>query len=291
MVTRLQAAILDDRTVVAVTGLPAREFLQGIVTVDIGDVAPGAARHGALLAPQGKILFEFIVSHGGDDTLLLDGARPLAAELVRRLTFYRLRAKVEIGERDDLAVVALWGGPPEVAGAFADPRLASLGWRAILPNVEAAARLAEAGASIAERADYHARRIALGVPELGADFASGDLFPHEADLDQLAGVDFDKGCFVGQEVVSRMQHRGTARKRFVPVEISGELPEPGSAITAGGRALGTAGTAADGRGLALIRLDRLGEALAEGHSITAGTAEITPVRPHWARFDWPDGGR
>jgi tRNA-modifying protein YgfZ len=206
----MQAAILGDRAVVAVSGPAARDFLQGIVTVDIADVAPGTARHGALLTPQGKILFEFMVTFGGDDAFLLDVARPLARDLVKRLMFYRLRAKVEIAARDDLTVVSLWGGTaPDFEVAFADPRLAALGWRAILPADEAPVRLAQGGAEIVDRSAYHAYRIALGVPELGADYATGELFPHESDLDQLAGVDFDKGCFVGQEVVSRMQHRGT----------------------------------------------------------------------------------
>lgn len=293
MVTHSQAAILDDRAVVAVAGPAARDFLQGILTVDVADVTDTTARHGALLTPQGKILFEFMLAHGGDAGFLFDVARPLAGDLVKRLMFYRLRAKLEIGERPDLAAVAIWGGEtaPGVDGAFPDPRLAALGWRAILPAGEASARLDGTGAAIVDPAAYHARRIALGVPELGHDFASGDLFPHEADLDQLAGVDFDKGCFVGQEVVSRMQHRGTSRKRFVPVAVDGDAPAPGSDIVAGGRLLGTTGSVADGRGLALVRLDRLGEALAGGQAIESGRARLTPERPDWARFKWPDGGR
>jgi tRNA-modifying protein YgfZ len=283
-------AILAERAVTGVSGPDARAFLQGIVTVDISDVGNGVARHGALLTPQGKILFEFAIAPDGDDAFLLDVHHTLAEDLVKRLTFYKLRAKVEIVRRDDLMVAALWGAAssPPIGNAFADPRLAELGWRAILPRDEAHARLETAGATIVGGEAYHAHRIAHGVAELGTDYATGELFPHEAGLDQLAGVDFDKGCFVGQEVVSRMQHRGTARKRFVLLAVPGEILEPGTQVTAGGKMLGTTGAGAEGKALALIRLDRLGDSLAAGNSVEAGGVTVTPVRPAWARFDWPD---
>lgn len=287
--TRSSGAILTDRAVVAVSGPEAGAFLQGIVTVDMEDVDAGRARHGALLTPQGKILFEFMVAPGEED-YRLDVRAELAAEFIKRLMFYRLRAKAEIAQRDDLAVAALWGedaSPSSLPGAFADPRLPALGYRAILPADDAARTLESAGARVADAAAYRAWRIALGVPELGEDYETGELFPHEADHDQLAGVDFDKGCFVGQEVVSRMQHRGTARKRFVPVSVTGDPPPRDSDITAEGRRLGNMASSADGRGLALIRLDRLGEAMANGQAIEAAGARLVPERPDWARFDWP----
>ena len=134
---------------------------------------------------------------------------------------------------------------------------------------------------------YESHRIALGVPRGGADFLYGDTFPHEADMDQLAGVDFEKGCFVGQEVVSRMQHRGTARTRVVPVRYDGFAPEAGLPVTAGDKPIGTFGSAAAGHGLALLRLDRTDDALAAGQQLTAGGVILTPHKPAWARFTFP----
>ncbi|MEJ8571692.1 folate-binding protein [Microbaculum marinum] len=286
--TGKQAAILGSRAVVAVSGDQARDFLQGLVTSDIDKLRPGEARNAALLTPQGKILHEFILYAEDPDGFLLETPAELAQDLARRLMFYRLRARVDIAVADGLAVVAIWGEgqQPSVSGAFADPRLAGLGWRAII--AKDATESALEGCDIVAEPDYHAHRIALGVAELGQDYGSGEVFPHEADLDQLGGVDFHKGCFIGQEVVSRMQHRGTARSRFVPVEVDGAAPEPGTAVEAGGKAVGTMGSSAGRRGLALLRLDRIGDAMAAGQPIAAGDAVLHPLRPDWARFDWPD---
>jgi len=283
-----QAAILESHAAISVSGAEARHLLQGLVTSDVDDMEPGTARNSALLTPQGKILFEFILYADTPDRFLLDTLREPAPELVKRLTFYRLRAKVEITEMPD-HIVALWGDESPQAGPrrFADPRLPALGRRAILPSSELEATLSDC-MRVSESA-YQTHRIALGVAELGPDYGSGEIFPHEADLDQLGGVDFAKGCFIGQEVVSRMHHRGTARSRFVPVEIDGPAPEAGTGIEAGGRTIGKMGSSAGNRGLALLRLDRVGDAIAAGHPIRAGEATLQPVRPDWARFDWPGG--
>jgi folate-binding protein YgfZ len=213
---------LADRGVVRVSGEDAKAFLDGLVTCDLDRVSPAQPRFGALLTPQGKILFDFILFQAPPDIgggYYLDALKVHAPDLAKRLGFYKLRAKVAIENLSDtLAVVAGWDtpGPAEEAGLVAgDPRLADLGWRAVV----AAADAAEFAADPAEA--YHARRIALGVPEGGRDFLFGDAFPHEALMDQLQGVDFDKGCYVGQEVVSRMQHRGTARTRIVPALYEG----------------------------------------------------------------------
>jgi tRNA-modifying protein YgfZ len=159
--------------------------------------------------------------------------------------------------------------------------------RAIVPAERAAEAAAALGADPASAGDYEAHRIALGVPRGGVDFAYSDAFPHETDMDQFGGVDFKKGCYVGQEVVSRMQHRGTARTRAVPVRLDGAAPDAGTAITAGGRAVGTLGSTGGGRGIALLRLDRVDEALAEGGSLTAGSVPIQLVKPAWANFPFP----
>jgi len=269
----MPAVLLDDRSIIAVSGPEARSFLQGLVTCDMEKVGPQAPAFGALLTPQGKILFDFFVIESGDG-FLLDAAREKATELVKRLGFYRLRAKVQIEDRsadargdEALAVVALLGDapPPPDAIFYVDPRNAELGRRAILPAV-GARKFASAGADV-----YEARRIACGVPKGGVDFAYGDAFPHETNMDWLHGVVFDKGCYVGQEVVSRMQHRGLARKRVLKVEVDGEAM-PGAEIRAGEIAIGALGGMLGGKGLATIRTDRLSEA--QGLPLTAGKARV-----------------
>ena len=186
--------------------------------------------------------------------------------------------------------------PPPQAGegregvglAYADPRLAALGLRLMVPPHLAAAAAAELGAELVAASAYEAHRIALGIPSGGLDFGYSDAFPHEADMDQLGGVDFTKGCYVGQEVVSRMEHRGIARTRTVPVRFEGDAaPAAGAAVMAGERQVGTMGSAADGHGLALLRLDRVTDAVAAGLPLLAGGIAIHPVKPEWVRFAFP----
>ncbi|MGH6769084.1 MAG: YgfZ/GcvT domain-containing protein [Xanthobacteraceae bacterium] len=289
----MKAALLSDRGVVKVAGEDAAKFLNGLVTVDIGTVSPTRARFTALLTPQGKIIVDFIVAQaaaadGGG--FFLDCPRALAGMLVQRLNFYKLRAKVIAEDLSDiLGVMAVWDGSAASGSglSYADPRFPELGLRCMLPPHRAGAVVADIGATLSSDADYEAHRIALGVPRGGVDFAYGDAFPHEADMDQFDGIDFDKGCFVGQEVVSRIEHRGTARTRVIPVAFGDTAPEPGRAVTAAGVSLGTMGSAADGRGLAALRLDRVAEAIAKGDPIVAGAAALRPVKPAWARFAWP----
>ena len=283
----MKAAILPDRGVVKVAGDEARTFLNGLLTADIAEVSPDMARYAALLTPQGKIIADCIVTER-DGALLLDCPRELAASLADRLKFYKLRAKVTI-EEAQLAVIALWNGaggkPP--GEALADPRFAALGWRTIVAADAASRFAADYGLQAADPADYEAHRIALGVPRGGADFAYSDAFPHEADMDQLNGIDFDKGCYVGQEVVSRMEHRGTARNRVVPIAADGAAPPAGTPVTAGGKQIGTAGSSSGSHGLAMLRLDRVADAEAAGHPLSAGDVTIRLRKPDWARFAFP----
>jgi len=289
----MKAALLPDRGVVKVAGDGARGFLHGLVTADMLALTPGAARFCALLTPQGKIVADFMVTEarakdGGG--FFLDVPRALCVTVVDKLNIYKLRAKVMIEDLSQtLGVLAAWdgNGATRQGLSFADPRLPALGLRVLLPPHLAAAAAAELGAALVEPGAYEAHRIALGVPQGGSDFAYGDAFPHEADMDQLGGVDFAKGCYVGQEVVSRMEHRGTARSRTVPVRYDGPAPAAGTAVMAGDRPVGTFGSAAGGRGLALLRLDRVSEALAQGQPLTAGGATIHPVKPDWAHFAFP----
>jgi folate-binding protein YgfZ len=286
MMGHCQAALLADRAVFRVTGIDARKFLQGMLTNDVGKLSDGEAMHAGLLAPQGKILFELFVVAVKEE-FLVDVTRDRMAGLIKRLGFYRLRSKVEMREEPDIKVAAVWSGTarlPEGAIAYRDPRLAALGWRVLLP---AATSASELGCSDATEADYHAMRIKLGVPEGGRDYSFGDTFPHEALFDQLNGVDFKKGCYVGQELVSRMEHRGLARKRIVPVEGETELPPSGTPVTAGGVAIGTLGSSSGISGLALIRLDRAEEALVKGAALKAGEVSIMLRQPEFARFSVP----
>jgi tRNA-modifying protein YgfZ len=289
----MRAALLPDRGVVKVAGDEARKFLNGLVTADIGEVTPRAARYAALLTPQGKIIVDCIVAEApmeGGGGFFIDCPRVLGATLVQRLNFYKLRAKVLAEDfSESLGVLAAWdgGGETEYGLAFADPRLPALGLRVLLPPHLTAAAATGLGAELVEAEAYEAHRIALGVPRGGVDFSYGDAYPHEIDMDQLRGVDFDKGCYVGQEVVSRIEHRARARTRIVPVAYDAFAPDVGVAVMAGDREVGTMGSAAAGRGLAMLRLDRVDEALAAGTPLSAGGLAIRLVKPSWARFPFP----
>ncbi len=272
-------ASLTDRRLLVVSGPDAAHFLHNIVTCEIEALQPGKASFGALLTPQGKILFDFFVIRR-DDRFLLDVAADKAEELAKRLAFYRLRARVTVEPADpQWRIFAAWGGDQPGGGetiAIADPRLAQMGYRLYGP----AAPEGEAG-------DYDAHRIALGMPQGGLDYPFADTFPHEALMDQFGGVDFAKGCYVGQEVVSRMQHRGTARSRVVMVEGDGALPAIGTAITAGGKTAGTMGSSSGSQGLALLRLDRVRDATEAGGAVKAGDTSVAVNIQPWTGFDWP----
>jgi tRNA-modifying protein YgfZ len=289
----MQAALLPDRGVVKVAGDDARRFLNGLATNDIGQVAPGRARYAALLTPQGKIIVDFIAveaepSDGGG--LFLDCPRVLAAALVEKLNFYKLRAKVTVDDLSaSLGVMALWDGAAlsEYGLSFADPRLPALGTRIILPPHVASEAAADPGAALTDAEAYDAHRIALGVPRGGMDYAYGDTFPHEADMDQLNGVDFEKGCYIGQEVVSRVEHRNSARSRLVPIAYDEFAPSSGLPVMAGEKQVGTLASTAKGHGLALMRLDRVNDAMANGTPLLCGNIPLHLVKPDWARFAWP----
>jgi hypothetical protein len=269
------AAFLPDRGVVRVEGEDAPDFLQGMLTNDVVGLAAGEARYAALLTPQGKILFDFLAlrASAAPPVFLLDCPMALAADLAKRLSIYKLRAKVALSDASaGFGVVADWGGAADLpAGAFAyaDPRATALGRRAILPRAAAEA-LGDAALPA-----YEALRIGVGAPSGGVDFAYGDAFPHDADMDLFNGVDFRKGCYVGQEVVSRMKHRGEARKRVVRVRLAGAAPAPGTPVTDGALAVGALGAAAGDKALALLRIDRAAEAQAAGRPLQAAGVTLT----------------
>lgn len=284
----MKSAFLPDRGVIKIAGEDARNFLNGLVTTDLDRLKPGLGRFGALLTPQGKIIVDFLITevpagHGGG--FLIDCPKALADGLATKLKFYKLRAKVTV-ENLDLGVLAAWDGQPAAQPdlAFADPRNGELGHRILVPE-DLKQKLSDLiGAELVDAADYEAHRIALGVPRGGLDFIYGDAFPHETNMDRLAGVDFDKGCYVGQEVVSRMQHRGTARTRSVKVLIEDSSPEPGVSVMAGDKPVGTMGSSAHGKGIALVRIDRVADALDAGQPLTAGGLVVRLAEPEIVRI-------
>ncbi|MAA97955.1 MAG: folate-binding protein YgfZ [Stappia sp.] len=290
------AVRLGGRALARVSGEDARHFLQNLITCDLDHVGDTGASHGALLTPQGKILFAFLVRPTGDGGYLLETDAASLPDLVKRLTFYKLRAKVTVEDvSSSFAVFAAWDADAGAlrtafpdAHVFDDPRRAELGLRLYLPLGDAGDDAsAPAGLAGGTEADWHARRVASCVPEAPFDYALGDAFPHDVDMDELGGVAFDKGCFVGQEVVSRMQHRGTARRRVIQVSGADALPASGTDVMAGDKPAGQLGTVAGARGLALVRLDRIAQARAAGTPVTAGDVALEPHIPDWASFDWP----
>lgn len=277
-------AQLLSRSVVSLTGEDAAEFLNNLITVNMDLVTDSRAGYGGLLTPQGKILFDFFITptNGGFN---FDCAKSMAADLAKRLMFYRLRAKLEIVDHgEDLRVWALWGDDVPNDIGHEDPRAPFAGRRVLTSEA-----FSPDGGELVDEQAYHAHRIALGLADTDGDIGSGELFPHEANFDQFGGVDFKKGCYVGQEVVSRMHHRGTARKRVVTVEAEASL-EPGTDVLGGERKIGTLLTSSGSRALALIRIDRAQEALEGGEALTADGAPISLHKQEWAQFDMPTQG-
>ncbi len=272
----MPTAHLDDRAVVRIAGPDAKTLLQNVLTLDMDGVDGHGSGYGALLTPQGKILWDFVL-HKEPDGYAADVRANEAEAFAKRLKLYKLRAKVEIALAPELDVFAAWDVSDESHPA--DPRLASLGTRWLAAKGSAAT---DASAS-----DWHRRRIALAIPEGGVDFVFGDAFPFDAGMDSLHGVAFDKGCYIGQEVVSRMRHRGTARRRIVALDAETALPAPGADIVAGERPLGRLGSSAGRHAIGLVRLDRMRAALDEHLSIRAGGEEVAVALPEWATYGWP----
>jgi tRNA-modifying protein YgfZ len=257
--------ILSDRAVVRVAGDGALAFLHNLLTADLVVAKPA---YGALLSPQGKILHDvFVVPNGG--LIWIDVAAVQAADLLKRLIMYRLRAKLDIAI-DAGKAVAVATDRALGAASYPDPRLAELGQRAIV----------DVG-TLPSGNDNTAHRIANGIADSGADIGSGEMFVHEANLDQLHGVSFSKGCYVGQEVVARSHHRSTARNRILPVQFPSDVAH-GAEIVSGEKRIGTMLSSVDGMGLALLRLDRLADVT---HPLLAGDVQISVRRPDWATFE------
>jgi len=287
----MPTALLDDRTIVRVAGTDAGHFLQNIVTADLESLSVDAVKPSALLTPQGKVLFDFLVSRDGDDTLRLDVRADVADDFVRRLMLYRLRAKVEITRQDQQFVAVRWETDSAASQIESTPsRNDSTGTIALRDQRFADTpvfRLYGEVTADAGRDEWDRLRIVHGVAESGPDYALGDAFPHDILLDQNGGVGFRKGCFVGQEVVSRMQHRGTARRRVLIARGEAPLTPPGTDITAGGRSIGALGTVVGRDALAMVRIDKVKDAMDAGTPILAGDTAIALSIPPSAAFTFP----
>ena len=256
-------AHLESRAVVTLSGPDWRGFLQGLITQDVETLAPGELRFGALLTPQGRLLFDLFIL-GRADGCALDCAADRRAALIQRLSIYRLRAKVEI-VAEETAVWAAWVEAPAHDGWLADPRAAALGWRGY--DIAATATASDA--------DYDAHRLAFGAPG-PSDWGEDRSFPIEANFDLLGGIDFRKGCFVGQETTSRMKRRGAIKSRMAPLAFEGPPPAPGTEVLAGTLRAGEVRSGVAGRAIALVRLDRI-----DGASLTVDGRPCRVVRPDW----------
>jgi hypothetical protein len=286
---------LPERRLLVVAGRDAAHFLHNLLTANIETLPPGAMRPAALLTPQGKVIVEVLIANAGEagepeGLFLIDVAHGFAEDLLARLVQYQLRAAVTLGHAPAGTSVAVLvdtaGFSSEDVYVFHDPRHPGLGRRLVGP-AEALAVIGT-GFEQSDPTEYHRRRVELGIPEIGKDFGPQEAFPHEILLDQLGGVDFQKGCYVGQEVVSRMEHRGTARTRALPVRFAGGFGViGGSSITAGERLLGAVGESFGDHAIGLLRLDRLADALTAGEEIRAGGAPIVVEQPDFVRFTVP----
>jgi tRNA-modifying protein YgfZ len=275
------ATLLADRGIVKILGSEALGFLHKLVTNSLLDLKPGEARYAALLSGQGKLLYDFFVvpvAEGPEAGCLLDCPLAQIPTLVKKLTLHKLRTPVAIEDMSaSLAVAAIWGEPVPLGFsgiAFADPRAKDMGMRLIASPASLAFAATPQDA-------YEAHRTALGVPKGGVDFPYGDAFVHDADLDWLHGVDFNKGCYPGQEVVARVHFRKSARKRILKVHFDGPPPAPGSEVMMGDINIGQIGSVAGAQGLAMLRLDRVEDAKTAGTKLTAGAAalDVTPAQP------------
>ncbi|MFS2152330.1 YgfZ/GcvT domain-containing protein [Rhizobium sp. Rhizsp42] len=270
----MPAVFLKDRALIRVSGTEAQSFLQNLITTDIVSLDAAETRPGALLTPQGKILFDFMIWRDGDD-FIIETDESQREALTKRLTMYKLRAAVALAAESNGVTVSWDDASTE---GFKDSRFAKAG-------IDVFRRPGEHGSD--DVAPYNALRATHGVAVSGSDYALQDAFPHDVLMDLNGGLSFKKGCYVGQEVVSRMQHRGTARRRVVTVSSTEPLPASGTEITANGKPVGTLGSVSAHSGLAIVRIDRAGEAMSSGTPLLAGDVAVTVALPAWSALVFP----
>ncbi len=279
--------LLPHRSVIAVSGADRVEFLQGLISNDTTKVAPGQAIWAALLTPQGRFLNDMFVADAGGETLLLETERERAPALAKKLKMYTLRSKATVEDRSAAMEIAVAFGDNaskalglDGAIAFVDPRLEALGVRVIAPAGQAAALLAGRGFAEAPLAAYDSLRLALGVPDGSRDLIVEKALLLENGFDELNGVDWKKGCYMGQELTARTKYRALIRKRLFPVKVEGALPEPGAPVLLDGEEVGELRSGSGDRALALLKV----EAARGGGALTAGDARVTAEIPPWMRL-------
>lgn len=290
---------LSDRGVLEIAGTDRREFLQGLVSNDVTRVGNDRAVYAALLTAQGKYLHDFFITEI-DNFFLIDAEAARLADLKRRLGLYKLRASVTLTEVSDRYIIAAAfgddaldlldlpsdrGAVVEFGGgiAYVDPRLSELGARLLLPRGIGTAPLEAAGFEMADEAAYDRLRLGLGVPDGSRDLTVEKSILLESNFDELNGVDWTKGCYIGQELTARTKYRALIKKRLVPVTVTGTLPAPGTLIMLGDQEAGEVRSGRDGIALALLRLEALSEASAD-IPLTAGGATLVPAKPNWAKY-------
>jgi len=285
-----------DRGLIRIDGPDARAFLQGIVSNDVNKVSPARAVYAALLTPQGKYLHDFFIAEL-DGALVLDCEAARRDDLLRRLSRFKLRSRVSLAPGPEGFAVALIYGSGALAAlgvatergvakafgggtVYVDPRLVEIGARAILPTATGSKALSAAGIATGQASDYEQIRIELGLPDGSRDLEIEKSILLESGFDELAGVDWDKGCYMGQELTARTHYRALIKKRLVPVRIEGPRPAPGTPILAGAAEMGVMRSASGDAGLALLKL----EALSGGPELLAGEARIEPRKPFWLKI-------
>ena len=276
---------LSDRAILRATGPDAEALLQNVITIDLATLGEREARPGALLTPQGKILFDFLISRAGPDSFRLDCRRDIAPDLLKRMMLYRLRAKAELSLDNESLISTSWESDSSVSQTDST----SVFDRRFPETLQVIRNYGTSPAESGDASAWDLLRIEQGVPESSQDYQLGDAFPHEILFDQNGGVGLKKGCYVGQEVVSRMHHRGTARRRLVIVHGESTLPPPSAEVTADGRVIGALGTVAGSEGLAILRIDRAAEAAQSGLPILAGGVPLTLRVPDYAKFNISTG--
>ena len=288
---------LTNRGIISVTGSDSMDFLQGIISNDITLVSPNKTIYAALLTPQGKYLFDFFISQSGEK-LLIECEKDRVPDLMKRLSIYKLRANADlVDETETYSIFAIWGDDAaqatglhnerglahEISGGtqFIDPRLNTAGVRSVLPIEVAEAQLQSLAAEPASASDYDLHRLKLGLPDASRDLVVDKAILIESGFDELNGVDWNKGCYMGQELTARTKYRGLVKKRLISVFIEGAAPEPGTPIMVGDKNAGEMRSSNAGHGIALLRLDQLNNEAAE---YICDQAILRPNKPTWADF-------